>query len=73
MDAIYELELVDCPICRGVGVMHDNGWCVSVSCLDCGAETVHVEYHSPESRLTAAQQVVQLWNIGKVIHTGTGD
>ena len=35
MDPIFEIELEDCPICRGVGAMQDEqGWCVSVNCLD---------------------------------------
>ena len=28
MDQIHEIELEDCPICRGVGTMEDEaGWC----------------------------------------------
>ena len=39
MDPIFEIELEDCPVCRGAGVMQDEqGWCVSVACMDCGAE-----------------------------------
>ena len=26
MDPIYEIELQDCPICRGVGAMQDEAW-----------------------------------------------
>ena len=74
MDPIFEIELEDCPICRGVGAMQDEqGWCVSVNCLDCGAETAHASYHTPEERLEAAKRVALLWNMGKVIHTGVGD
>ena len=51
----------------------EQGWCVSVCCMDCGAETAHASYHTPEERLAAAQRVAQLWNMGKVIHTGVGD
>lgn len=51
----------------------EAGWCVYVSCLDCGAQTAHVSYNTPEERLAAAQQAAHLWNIGKVIHTGVGD
>lgn len=58
MDPIFEIELEDCPICRGVGAMQDEqGWCVSVNCLDCGAETAHASYHTPEERLEAAKRV----------------
>ena len=32
MDQIHEIELEDCPICRGIGTMEDEaGWCVYVS------------------------------------------
>ena len=52
MDPIFDIELADCPICRGVGAMQDEqGWSVSVACLDCGAETAHAAYHTPEERL----------------------
>lgn len=74
MDPIFEIELEDCPVCRGAGVMTDEqGWCVSVTCMDCGVETAHAPYHTPEERLEAAKRVALLWNMGKVIHTGVGD
>ena len=44
-DPIYDIELEDCPICRGAGLIQDEqGWSVSVACVDCGAETAHAEY-----------------------------
>lgn len=74
MDPIFDIALEDCPVCRGTGVMQDEqGWCVSVACADCGAETAHAPYHSAEERLKAAQAVALQWNMGKVIHTGVGD
>ena len=74
MDPIFEIELEDCPVCRGAGVMQDEqGWSVSVACLDCGAETAHAAYHTPEERLESARRVALLWNLGKVIHTGASD
>ena len=74
MDPIFEIELGECPICRGAGVMQDEqGWSVSVSCMDCGAETADAEYRTPEERLESARRVALLWNMGKVIHTGVGD
>ena len=55
MDPIFDIELQDCPICRGVGAMQDEqGWSVSVACMDCGAETAHAEYRTPEERLESA-------------------
>ena len=74
MDAIYEIELQDCPYCRGTGTIEDEqGWCVYVTCVDCGAQTAHAAYDTPEERLAAAKQVAHLWNIGKVLHPGVGD
>jgi hypothetical protein len=69
---IYELE--ECPICRGTGMlMHEGGWNVQVECADCSAHTVYVEYDNEEQKLIAEQQVVTLWNIGKVIHGERGE
>ena len=66
MDPIYEIELQDCPYCRGTGTVEDEqGWCVYVTCVDCGAQTAHASYESPEERLAAAQQVAHLWNVGE--------
>ena len=43
MDPIYEIELQDCPYCRGTGTVEDEqGWCVYVTCVDCGAQTAQV-------------------------------
>ena len=40
MDPIFDIELAECPICRGVGAMQDEqGWSVSVACLDCEVNT----------------------------------
>ena len=36
-------------------------------CLNCGTETAHVSYKTPEERLEAARQAAYLWNIGKVL------
>ena len=64
----------DCPVCRGTGAMQDEqGWSVSVACMDCGAETAHAEYRTPEERLESARRVALLWNMGKVVHTGASD
>lgn len=68
----YILE--ECPICRGNGiVVHEGGWNVQVECTDCSAHTVYVEYDSDEEKISAEQQVVTLWNLGKVIMTEGGD
>ena len=73
-DPIYEIDLEDCPACRGVGAMQDEGgWCVYVACMDCGSQTAHVSYNTPEERLEAARQAARLWNLGKGVHTGASD
>lgn len=69
---IFDLE--ECPICRGTGMLvHEGGWNVQVECTDCSAHTVYVEYENEEEKQVAEQQVVTLWNIGKVIHGERGE
>lgn len=69
---IFDLE--ECPICRGTGMLvHEGGWNVQVECTDCSAHTVYVEYENEEEKQMAEQQVVTLWNIGKVIHGERGE
>jgi len=66
--------LEDCPICRGNGiVVHEGDWSVQVECCDCGAHTVYVEYNTEAEKAEAEQQVVCLWNLGKVIRTDAGE
>ncbi len=68
----YILE--ECPICRGNGiVVHEGGWNVQVECTDCSAHTVYVEYENNEQKTTAEQQVVSLWNMGKVVRSDVGE
>lgn len=72
METIYELE--ECPICRGPGmVVHEGGWSVQVECCDCSAHTIYVEYNNDAEKAEAEQAVVQLWNIGKVVHSERGE
>lgn len=73
-DPIYEIELQDCPICNGSGLLEDeNGWCIYASCLDCGCHTAEFPYQNAEERLEAAKRAARMWNIGKVLISGTGD
>lgn len=68
------IELEECPICRGAGMlMHEGGWNVQVECADCSAHTVYVEYETEEEKIAAEKQVAMLWNIGKVIHGERGE
>ena len=46
-DPIYDIELEDCPICRGAGLIQDEqGSSVSVVCMGCGAETARKVVHT---------------------------
>lgn len=71
---IHDIELFDCPLCRGAGLMEEeNGWCVYVTCMDCGCHTAEVPYTTPEERIEAAQRAASTWNIGKVISPANGE
>ena len=74
MNIHKELELQDCPSCGGPGLLEEeHGWCFYVMCMDCGSETAHFEYKTPEDRMDAAKKAAHLWNIGKVIRANAGD
>ncbi len=43
MESYQEIELQECPICGGAGLMEEeNGWCFYVACLDCGSHTAEI-------------------------------
>ncbi len=68
----YILE--ECPVCRGNGfLVHEGGWNVQVECGDCSAHTVYVEYSDNSEKKQAEEQVVRLWNLGKVIKSEAGE
>ena len=74
MDILENLDIFDCPICRGPGLLEEeNGWCWYVMCLDCGCHTAEVGFKSAEERLQAAQQAARLWHMGKVISSDPGE
>ena len=74
MDILESIELFDCPICRGPGLLEEeNGWCLYVTCLDCGCHTAALPFHSEEERIQMAKQAATTWNIGKVITGGYND
>ena len=74
MDLNHEIDLQDCPLCHGPGIIEEEaGWCLYVTCLDCGCRTAALSFSTPEERLAAAKQAASFWNVGKVIHTGVGD
>ncbi len=68
------IELEECPVCRGPGmILHEGGWSVQVECADCSAHTVFVEYSNEEEKREAEKKVTTLWNIGKVIKSDAGE
>ena len=71
---LHDIELFDCPICQGPGLMQEeNGWCLYVECLDCGCRTAELPYSDEAGRMKAAEQAAMTWNIGKVIRTTPGE
>lgn len=73
---IYEIvDLTDCPLCFGSGVLEEDEGGFYVICRECGCRTVYVEPDSDsgEDRLSAAQRAAMLWNMGKVISSHPGE
>lgn len=69
-----DIELEECPCCRGNGIIvHEGGWNVQVECADCGSHTVYVDYNNDEEKKEAERKVAMLWNIGKVIKANPGE
>ena len=74
MELFEDIELFDCPLCRGAGLIEvECGWCVYVTCMDCGCHTAEVPYNTPEEKIKAAQQAAHIWNIGKVLSSNPGE
>ncbi len=74
MDNRELIELEECPVCRGPGmILHEGGWSVQVECADCSAHTVFVEYNNEEEKLEAEKKVAMLWNIGKVVKSDVSE
>ena len=74
MDQINEIILEDCPVCQGAGLLEEeNGWCIYVTCLDCGSHTAELPYNSEAERQQMAKQAASTWNMGKVIAATPGE
>lgn len=74
MNIFDEIELQDCPVCGAPGALEEeNGWCVYVECLDCGAHTASVEYRTTDERADAAKRAAMVWNMGKVVSSNPGE
>ena len=72
---IYEmLELNECPKCGGTGYLEDEGTNgVYISCIDCDAHTVVIDFKTPEDKLEAAKKAAGVWNSGKAISSHPGE
>ena len=65
MDIFKDIELFDCPLCHGAGLLEEeNGWCIYATCLDCGCHTAEVPYKTEEERIEAARRAANTWNMG---------
>lgn len=74
MDIEKELEICDCPLCDGGGILEEECGCgYYVMCWQCGCRSVTIDFHSEEERLEAAKKTVMLWNTGKVISSEPGE
>ncbi len=74
MDFLKRIDLVECPRCQGVGLLEEEaGWCMYVTCIDCGCHTAEIPFNSPEEKEIAAKKATDLWNSGKTVYTGFGD
>ena len=74
MEIYKQIELQDCPVCHGSGILEEeNGWCFYIECMDCGCHTAEVPFEKNEERLQAAQKAAHLWNIGKVLSHNPGE
>ena len=74
MDILENIQLLDCPICGGAGILEEEyGWCIYVSCLDCGCHTAEFEFRSDDERLETARRAADIWNMGKVVSGNPGE
>lgn len=73
MDFMDKIELEECPVCRGPGMLEvEAGWCVYVTCADCGSHTAEIEFRSEEEKREAALRAADTWNMGKVVPATPG-
>lgn len=73
METFMDIELNDCPVCRGPGMVEEEaGWCVCITCADCGSMTAEIPFHNEEEKKQAIRISADLWNLGKVVNTAPG-
>ena len=74
MDILDTLDIFDCPRCHGTALLEEeSGWCVYVSCLDCGCRTAEIPFKNEEERITAIKQAVSTRNCGKSVSPGISE
>ncbi len=74
MDIFEQVELNDCPICNGAGLLEEEiGTGYYAICMDCGSRTVTIDFRNPDGRLDAAKRAAMLWNTGKVVNSAPGE
>ena len=66
MNIEEKLEIHDCPLCDGGALLEEEGGCgYYVMCLECGCQSVKIDFHS--------KKTADLWNAGKVISCNPGE
>ena len=74
MDIFEKIEVNDCPKCGGVAFLEDDGTNgVCVSCIDCTAHTVTIDFKAEDDKEAAAQKAADLWNSGKAVTSHPGE
>ena len=74
MNKIDEIEIYDCPLCGGAGLLEEEGSSgFLVTCMECGCHSVVVDFSSEEGKYEAAKRTAELWNCGKVISSSPGE
>ena len=59
MDITENIEIHDCPICGGAGLIEAEAQGYYVACLDCGSYTGTVGFKDESKRLEAAERARQ--------------
>ena len=68
------VEISECPHCGGGAILEEECGCsYYVKCLECGCNSVNIDFKSEDERLEAARRTAELWNCGKVISSEPGE
>ena len=59
MNIEEKLEIHDCPLCDGGALLEEEGGCgYYVMCLECGCQSVTIDFHSEEER---TEKILIVW------------